>query len=60
VENDLEMDVIVHLTFLLPLGDYNIENGEIILKREKNDIVEIYVESEVEKESDVTISLSLQ
>ena len=60
VENDLEMDVKAHLTFLLPLGNYNIENGEILMQREKNDMVEIYVESEVEKESDVTISLSLQ
>ena len=54
------MDIKAHLTFLLPLGDYNVENGEILMQREKNDTVEIYVASEVEKESDVTITLSLQ
>ena len=60
VENDLEMDIKAHLTFLLPFGDYNVENGEILMQREKNDAVEIYIESEVQRESDVTITLSLQ
>ena len=60
VTNDLEMDIKAHLTFVLPLGGYNVENGEILMQREKNDTVEIYVASEVEKESGVTITLSLQ
>ena len=58
VENDLEKDITAHLKFLLPLGTYSAENGEILLEREGDDMVEIYVAVDVEKESEVTITLS--
>ena len=58
IENDLEMDVKVHLKFLLTLGEYSIENGHLIMQRENEDMMEIYVISDVKKESDVTIILS--
>jgi len=58
VENDLEKDITAHLKFLLPLGSYRVENGEILLEREGDYMVEIYVAANVEKESEVTITLS--
>ena len=57
VENDLEMNLTAHLKFLLPLRNYRVENGEILLERESNDMVEIYVSADIEKESEETITL---
>jgi len=57
VENDLEMNITAHLKFLLPIGSYRVENGEILLERESDDMVEIYVAANIEKESEVTITL---
>ena len=57
VENDLEKNITAHLKFLLPLRNYSVENGEIILERESDDMVEIYVEAKIEKESEVTITV---
>jgi 3',5'-cyclic AMP phosphodiesterase CpdA len=58
VENDLEKDITAYLKFILPIKSYNIENGDIILERQVEDFVEIYVAAEVEKESKITITLS--
>ena len=57
VENDLEIDLTAYLKFLLPLGNYSVENGEIILEREGDDMIEVYVAADIEKESEVTITL---
>jgi len=57
VKNDLEMDLTAHLKFLLPLRNYRIENGEILLERESDDKVEIYVSANIKKESEETITL---
>jgi Icc-related predicted phosphoesterase len=57
VENDLEINITVHLKFILPNRNYNVENGEIIQIRESHDLVEIYVLTEIHKESEKTIIL---
>jgi 3',5'-cyclic AMP phosphodiesterase CpdA len=58
IENDLEIDIKAHLKFLLPLGEYVIENGKILMNRKNDEKMEIYIVSDVKKESDVTITLS--
>jgi 3',5'-cyclic AMP phosphodiesterase CpdA len=58
VENDLEKDINVLLKFLVPTGEYQVENGEILMKREKNKLAEIYVIAPIERESEVKVTLS--
>lgn len=58
IENDLEMDITAHLQFLLPAGEYTVENGEIIMKREVGDLVELYITSNVEGNSEITVTVS--
>ncbi len=57
IKNDLDMDVKIETTFLLPKGTYNVENGEIYMIRERGDLMELYVTAEVPAQSEVTITV---
>jgi 3',5'-cyclic AMP phosphodiesterase CpdA len=58
IQNDLEMDVNVLLRFKLPKNNYDVTNGEIIQQRENHFMKEIYVISEVEKQSELRVTLT--
>ncbi|MFW6120261.1 MAG: metallophosphoesterase family protein [Petrotogales bacterium] len=58
VENELEIDVIAHLKFVLPKADYKVDYGEIVLQREDEKAVELYIQAMVEQESNVIITVS--
>ncbi len=47
VENNLEINLTVHLKFFVRSGNYKVINGEVEQIREKNGYMEIYVISEV-------------
>ena len=47
MENDLEMDITGLLRFYVPVGNYSVENGIILLERWNDEIKEIYVEANV-------------
>ncbi|HDM66764.1 MAG TPA: hypothetical protein ENG62_00030, partial [Thermoplasmatales archaeon] len=57
IKNDLDTDVKVEVTFLLPRRAYSVDNGEISMMREKGDLVELYVTSEIPAQSEVTITV---
>ena len=58
VENDLEENITVSLKFLVPLGNYSVQNGSIIQQRENTYQTEIYVVAEVEKQNSVIVTLT--
>jgi predicted phosphodiesterase len=58
--NDLEIDINALIKFVLPKDEYKVDYGEIILTRENDDFVEIYVEVLVEKLSTLTVTVSLK
>ena len=51
VENDLAMDINAHLEFIVPLGCYKVNNGDIVSLRNDNYRTHLIVKSKVEKES---------
>ena len=55
IENKLDMDIKVEVTFLLPKDDYTVENGVIKMVREKGDLVELYVDVDIPSNSSVTV-----
>ena len=58
IKNDLESDLNILTKFVVPLGNYNVENGLISMKRENNFRQEIYVKSDVSAESELEVSLT--
>ncbi len=50
-KNDLEKDMNVTFKFLVPKGQYTVENGQLIMQREDDIRAEIYVQSELEKKN---------
>ena len=58
IENDLEIDVNVILKFNMPLGFFEVDNGEIILQRDDDNNSEIYVKINIDALSDLSITLS--
>jgi len=58
VKNDLEKDMYVTLKFLVPKEIYSPSSGEIILQRENSFMKEVYVQANIEKESEKIVSLS--
>jgi predicted MPP superfamily phosphohydrolase len=58
IKNDLEMDITAYLKFTMPYGDYDVKNGEIVMRRHDDKKIEIYVKSNVTRESQKTIILS--
>ncbi|MEM2715922.1 MAG: metallophosphoesterase [Candidatus Thermoplasmatota archaeon] len=51
VENNLEINLTVHLKFFVEAGNYKIINGSIEQIREKDGFMEIYVRSEINAKS---------
>jgi len=59
VDNDLETDVECLLKFVLPKDDYKVDYGEIVLQREVENLIELYIQVPVEQQSSLTITISL-
>ena len=57
IENDLEQDLTVHLTFTVPIGNYTVDYGEIIMQRHDSNTMEIYVQAPIERQSIQNITL---
>jgi hypothetical protein len=58
IENDLESDIKAHVEFVLPLADYVVDYGEIVMQRWNDRFIQLYVEIMVEQNSTKTIKVS--
>jgi len=58
VENDLEIDVTILLKFVLPIGDYTVDNGNIIMVRQDDTLKQIYVSAYIEQMSKKSIIIN--
>jgi len=59
IENNLETDINAYIKFVLPKNNYEVDNGEIVMQREDEQLVELYVEVIVEQNSTMTIQASI-
>ena len=57
IENNLDMNLTVHLKFFVPSSNYEVINGKIEKVREKNGFMEIYVTAEIEERSNKEVYL---
>ena len=57
VNNSLDIDIEANVKFLMPIGTYSVENGEIIMQRINEDYNEIYVKSKIQPQTTKTITL---
>jgi predicted MPP superfamily phosphohydrolase len=60
IVNDLETDINALVKFVLPKDEYKVDIGEIILTRENENYVELYVKVLVEELSTLTITVTLK
>jgi 3',5'-cyclic AMP phosphodiesterase CpdA len=58
ITNDLETDLEILTKFIVPLGNYYVENGDISMIRKNNFRQEIYVNSDVLAESELVVNLT--
>ena len=58
IQNNLEMDITAYLKFLLPIDNYSVNHGEIIMERHDEKYSEIYVISDIQKNSEKTITIT--
>jgi 3',5'-cyclic AMP phosphodiesterase CpdA len=58
IENQLETDINAHITFVLPKNNYEVDNGEIVMQRENEESVEIYVKVLVAQNTTMTVQVS--
>ncbi|MBD3226660.1 MAG: hypothetical protein GF329_00595 [Candidatus Lokiarchaeota archaeon] len=58
ITNGLEIDLNLLVKFVMPLKEYSIDNGDIILKRDGTDKTELYVRFIANKQSKTKIKLS--
>ncbi len=58
IENKLETDINAHITFVLPKNNYEVDNGEIVMQREDEQSVELYVKVLVVQNSTLTVQVS--
>jgi predicted MPP superfamily phosphohydrolase len=58
--NDLETDINALIKFVLPKDEYKVDYGEIVLARENENYVELYVKVIVEELSTITITVTLK
>ena len=59
IENNLETDINAYIKFVLPKNNYEVDNGEIVMQREDEQLVELYVEVIVEQNSTMTTQASI-
>ena len=62
VKNDLDMDIEAHLSFIIPAeyhGKYEVKNGEVIMERENNELLQIYVKAYVDKKTEKEVYIEL-
>ena len=57
IKNDLDMDLNVLVEFVIPIGSYEVKNGEIIEIRSNDELMQIYVRANIEKNSEKEIYL---
>ncbi len=60
IVNDLETDINALVKFKLPKDEYKVDNGEIVLTRENEESVEIYVKVLAEQQNTTTITVTLK
>ena len=60
IVNDLDINITAHFELTLPVGDYTIEHGTIVLQREANGLIEYYVETEVAHNSELIVIITKQ
>jgi len=60
IVNDLETDINALVKFILPKDEYKVDYGEIVLTRENENYVELYVKVLVEELSTLTITVTLK
>jgi hypothetical protein len=58
VRNELEQNIQAYIKFIVPLGEYIVDHGEIIMIREDGEQAEIYVVAPVDQMSELTVTLS--
>lgn len=59
IKNDLDINIKAHLSFIVPLGEYEVKNGKIENIRYGEKLMEIYVTSEIGKRTEKEIYLYL-
>ncbi|RLF48163.1 MAG: hypothetical protein DRN29_00420 [Thermoplasmata archaeon] len=62
IRNDLDMDVVAHLSFVLPSeyhGKYEVKNGVVIMERMNDELLQIYVVSTIDKKTEKEIYVEL-
>ena len=57
MRNDLEKSINVRLTFLVPAGNYSINNGCVVMERKVNDKMEVYIDVYVPEKSEILVRL---
>ena len=57
VNNSLEININAYLKFIMPLGTYSVENGDMYLERKNDEYCEIYVKSFILSNDIVNIKL---
>lgn len=57
IENDLEMGVEATVHFYVPLGNYEVENGEVFMERSREGIMEVYVRASIDALSSKEVSI---
>lgn len=58
IENKLLKPVTVQHEFIVPIGDYTVNTGEIVQIREKDEMAAVYVSATIDAETTETIMLS--
>ncbi len=57
IENDLEMDIGATVRFYVPLGNYEVENGDVFMERNREGITEVYVRTKIDALSMKEVSI---
>lgn len=57
IENDLDMNIEATVHFYVPIGNYEVKNGDIFMERSKGDIKEVYVKTTVNALSTKEVSI---
>ena len=58
VRNDLEIPIEAQIKYLLPKGTYAAQNGHILYQRENEIFTELYVNTEVESQSNIRVTIT--
>jgi len=57
-KNDLEMDIIGHISVVLPIGNYGVSDGIISQQRTKDNQTQLFLEVPIPEQSTKTVLVS--